>query len=352
MGRGSVEQIPIGFIFRLLRGNDMNSKILLSPVLVIAMSLIGCQMMAGNQLSNADIAINKIKWKKSGVVFEQPSDNMLKANESRIVFIRQSETATETNPIVVGIGSDDLVGANLDNLFQVSLTNNHYSDVVICNGSQIITVQNMNSISAQVLAQSKRFDFIPQTTTYLKISLSAAGAPTIEKLPTTQALSLLSQSMRQTHQISRVFIDCSSPQPAVIPQPIVVMPLTVESPAPNLPIRNEKQFTVLFDFDSTKITTNTTAELGAMADFIKTRRTINKIILEGHTDNKGSDNYNLELSQARANKAKSILVNKYGVDSMKLTPMGYGEYKPVDTNTTRQGRRNNRRVVATVISEE
>lgn len=89
-----------------------------------------------------------------------------------------------------------------------------------------------------------------------------------------------------------------------------------------------------------------------MADFIRTRPTNNNIILEGHTDSKGSESYNSKLSQARANTAKDILVNRYGVDSMKLNPMGYGESRPVDTNNTEQGRQNNRRVVATVVSEQ
>jgi outer membrane protein OmpA-like peptidoglycan-associated protein len=125
----------------------------------------------------------------------------------------------------------------------------------------------------------------------------------------------------------------------------------VQPPVENTPIRNERQFTVLFDFDSTQITNETFGELGLMADFIQTRQT-NDIVLEGHTDSKGSENYNLRLSQDRANVAKDILVNRYGIDSMKLRPIGYGESRPVDTNNTDQGRQNNRRVVATVVSEQ
>lgn len=337
----------MGLIFRLLRGSNMDSKVLLSAALTIAMGIISSQTMAAN--SAYDTAINKAIWQKSGAAFQQPNDSALKTNESRIIFLRQDESNAQTSPIVVGIGSDGLVGVNTDNLFQVSLANNHYSEVVICNDSQMVTAQNMNSTNGQVLAQSRNYNFMPRTTTYLKVDVSANGVPMIEQVSTAQALSILGQSTRQTHQISRVFIECSAPKPVVIPQPIIVTP---PQPVANLPIRNERQFTVLFDFDSTKITANTASELGEMAEFIRTRRTINNIVLEGHTDSKGSESYNTKLSQARANTAKDILVNKYGADSVKLTPIGYGELRPVDTNNTEQGRQNNRRVVATVISEK
>ena len=326
----------------------MNSKVLLSTALVVAMGLTGCQTMGASQPSTADSAMSKVMWQKSGAAFQQPNDSMLKANESRIVLLRQNNTA-QTGPIVVGIGSDGLVGVNTDNFFQVSLVNNHYSDIVVCSDSQVVTAQNMNSVNGQVLAQAKTYNFTPQTTTYLKVDISANGVPTIQQVSTAQALSMLNQTTRQTHQISRVSIACSAPKPVAIP-PAVVVP--VPPPSQNLPIRNERQFTVLFDFDSTKITANTAAELGEMADFIRTRPTNNNIILEGHTDSKGSESYNSKLSQARANIVKDILVNRYGVDSMKLNPMGYGESRPVDTNNTEQGRQNNRRVVATVVSEQ
>ncbi|WP_186474057.1 OmpA family protein [Psychrobacter sp. KCTC 72983] len=319
----------------------MNSKVLLSTALAVAMSLTGCQTMTSNLASANDSPMNKAMWQKSGEVFQQPNDMMLKANESRIVFLRQDDSNVQAGPIVVGVGAD--------NLFQVSLDNNHYSEVVICNDSQIVTAQNMNAMNGQVMAQSKQFSFMPQTTTYLQVSLSATGTPVVQQVSPNRAMSTLNQSTRQTHQISRVFIECSVPKPVVIP-PTVIIP--VQPPTQNLPIRNERQFTVLFDFDSTNITSETASELGLMADFIKTRRTTNNIVLEGHTDSKGSDVYNNKLSKARADTAKNILVNKYGVDSMKLTPMGYGESLPVDTNNTDQGRQNNRRVVATVVSEQ
>lgn len=324
----------------------MNSKFLLLTTLVVTMGLTGCQTIASNSASDVNSPIKKAMWQKSGDVFQLPNDMVLKANESRIVFLRQDDKAVQASPIVVGIGAD--------NLFQASLNNSHYSEVVICSDTHIINVQNMNTMNGEVLAQSKQFSLMPQTTTYLQVGLSATGTPVVQKVSPNQAMTILEQSTRQTHQISRAYIECSVPKPMpVITQSAVIPPLAipVQSPAQNSPIRNQQQFTVLFDFDSTKVTSDIVSELGLMAEFIKNNRTSN-IVLEGHTDSRGSDTYNNKLSLERANTAKSILVNEYGVDSMKVKTVGYGESNPVDTNSTDQGRQNNRRVVATVISEQ
>ena len=65
--------------------------------------------------------------------------------------------------------------------------------------------------------------------------------------------------------------------------------------------------------------------------------------IEGHTDSSGSAPLNLRLSEKRANAVKAYLV-KNGVDTTRLEAKGYGEGSPVDTNNTRAGRANNRRV--------
>ncbi len=64
----------------------------------------------------------------------------------------------------------------------------------------------------------------------------------------------------------------------------------------------------------------------------------------GHTDSKGSNQYNNNLSMKRAQAVKRHLVQNYGVNSHALTTRGYGEHSPIDTNTTPAGRQLNRRV--------
>ncbi len=78
---------------------------------------------------------------------------------------------------------------------------------------------------------------------------------------------------------------------------------------------------------------------------IKIMKTYSKVkfFVEGHTDNTGNYDKNKTLSQARANAVKKYIVNK-GISSSRLNAKGYGSDKPIDTNNTRTGRQNNRRV--------
>ena len=67
------------------------------------------------------------------------------------------------------------------------------------------------------------------------------------------------------------------------------------------------------------------------------------VLIEGHTDNAGSERSNLVLSDARSRSVRAFLI-KQGVAGERLTTLGLGESQPIDTNETRQGRANNRRV--------
>jgi outer membrane protein OmpA-like peptidoglycan-associated protein len=100
---------------------------------------------------------------------------------------------------------------------------------------------------------------------------------------------------------------------------------------------------VLFDFDKDNIRSGAQPELDKIDRYLKLKP-YKKVIIEGHTDSKGTDSYNLDLSQRRANQVKQWLIEKYGVDGSKFTPVGKGETVPVDTNETDEGRQNNRRV--------
>lgn len=67
------------------------------------------------------------------------------------------------------------------------------------------------------------------------------------------------------------------------------------------------------------------------------------ILVEGHTDSTGSDTYNQQLSERRANSVKTLLVQR-GVQGPRISILGYGESRPVATNATPEGRQMNRRV--------
>lgn len=70
----------------------------------------------------------------------------------------------------------------------------------------------------------------------------------------------------------------------------------------------------------------------------------------GHTDNQGSDAYNLMLSQQRAESVRQYLIRK-GVDASRMKPEGFGEGEPVTDNNSEKGRAKNRRVEFRIVAE-
>ena len=101
---------------------------------------------------------------------------------------------------------------------------------------------------------------------------------------------------------------------------------------------------VKFDFDKSTVKPAFMPEIQKVADFMKQNPGYN-VVLEGHTDSKGSDAYNMKLSDQRA-KAVAKALSTLGVAGAKVTTEAYGESKPVATNDTEAGRTENRRVDA------
>jgi outer membrane protein OmpA-like peptidoglycan-associated protein len=67
-------------------------------------------------------------------------------------------------------------------------------------------------------------------------------------------------------------------------------------------------------------------------------------MVEGHTDDEGEFDWNMELSADRAASVKSYLVEHFGIEADRMRTMGLGPTQPVDTNDTAEGRQKNRRV--------
>jgi OOP family OmpA-OmpF porin len=70
------------------------------------------------------------------------------------------------------------------------------------------------------------------------------------------------------------------------------------------------------------------------------------VLIEGHTDSKGTTAYNMKLSQRRADAVRNFLLKEHGITAARLTSKGLGEAKPVTSNDTEEGRARNRRVDA------
>ncbi|MGH8539068.1 MAG: OmpA family protein [Stenotrophobium sp.] len=99
---------------------------------------------------------------------------------------------------------------------------------------------------------------------------------------------------------------------------------------------------VKFEFASNRLTEEAKLILNQVAETLKAYPDVD-VDVEGHTDYIGSDAYNMGLSERRADAVKDYLMS-HGVNGKRMTPIGYGKTRPIDTNLTEAGRENNRRV--------
>ncbi len=107
---------------------------------------------------------------------------------------------------------------------------------------------------------------------------------------------------------------------------------------------------LMFDFDSYRLRNATEENLEELSDVLEEYEETN-ILVEGHTDDKGSEEYNQQLSERRASNVADFLV-RAGVDADRLTVIGYGEEQPTATNATEAGRQKNRRVEVAIFANE
>jgi outer membrane protein OmpA-like peptidoglycan-associated protein len=99
---------------------------------------------------------------------------------------------------------------------------------------------------------------------------------------------------------------------------------------------------VFFDFDKASLKPESYPELNRIVDLMKEKNGM-EIEITGHTDATGPEQYNLGLSQRRAESVMKYLTGK-GITQERIKVLFFGEQKPADTNETKEGRRKNRRV--------
>lgn len=100
---------------------------------------------------------------------------------------------------------------------------------------------------------------------------------------------------------------------------------------------------ILFDYDKADIKPESAGTIKEIAALLNNNPDL-KLFIVGHTDNKGSLDYNTNLSQKRAEAVVAVLVSEYGIDSGRITPKGLAFLAPVASNSTKEGRAKNRRV--------
>ena len=105
---------------------------------------------------------------------------------------------------------------------------------------------------------------------------------------------------------------------------------------------------IFYDTDAFNIKNESKAELGKLISFLNTNPKVN-IEVSGHTDNVGAKAYNLSLSEKRSKAVYDYLVAN-GIPASRLSFKGYGDSKPIASNDTEEGRKQNRRTEFTIVS--
>ncbi len=106
---------------------------------------------------------------------------------------------------------------------------------------------------------------------------------------------------------------------------------------------------VLFETGKSNLLPAAQKNIGKVANFLNNSPKRN-VLIHGHTDSKGTDEYNLRLSQKRADAVRFALIQR-NVASGRIHSQGFGESQPVSSNSSASGRQQNRRVEITILNE-
>ena len=105
-----------------------------------------------------------------------------------------------------------------------------------------------------------------------------------------------------------------------------------------------------FDVNSSTVRSSSTGNLSDLSTVLGKYEDTD-ILIEGHTDSSGSEEYNQTLSEKRASSVKRILIQK-GIVASRMTAIGYGESQPLEDNSTEAGRQANRRVEVAIYAND
>jgi len=148
------------------------------------------------------------------------------------------------------------------------------------------------------------------------------------------------------------------PVPVQVPEEVTQVSQVVDVLSrPRIPDEPRYQGPVLvtgsihFDTDKYAIKPESFPTLDAIGQALTDKMPDAIINVEGHTDSDGSNEYNQTLSEQRAWSVKSYLVQKFGLDPNRLIIVGYGETAPIATNSTDDGKAQNRRVEFENVTE-
>lgn len=183
--------------------------------------------------------------------------------------------------------------------------------------------------------------------------VAASGSKQVCPTETTQYLLTATGTGGTVYEAATVTVNAPTPARVLPPPPVPPpAPTPAPVPVPTPPVRkviDRLTLHVNFDFDKSTIRNEDVSDLEKAVAFVK-KYPDSKVSLEGHTDSRGTDKYNLKLSQRRADAVKKYLVDK-GERADRITAEGKGEAYPIADNKTDKGRFENRRVEVLIIGE-
>ena len=304
---------------------------MLLPALFIGLS--GC-VTTGTDNSGDVRHVDGITWsKQANLSVGELLSEEVEQDETRLVFVRNMDDYSEQTSSNISV----------NNRFQVSLQKGGYTAVNSCVGINQLSTHATGYKDNNLLADHQSFDLAGGNTYYFLVTVENNGKSYISQIKDSdKAFKLLEGKRYQTHQISRVVPNC--------PKPMTVEPAEVVPLAAITPVLEEKvtiDLEVLFETDKSIVRPSYYRKLTEVAEFMSKYPNTTATI-EGHTDDRASYNYNLALSQRRADAVSDVLINEFGINSNRLNAIGYGESKPRATNDTAEGRQLNRRVMAVI----
>lgn len=281
-------------------------------------------------------AVGHVTWKKQATADARAlSQEEIPEGESMLFFVREVDND----------GLQTSLNIAVNDRFQVSLQPGNFSRVNSCAGLNDLSVEITGHKSNDLLYRAQRYDLQQRGAYFFFVSVDAQGNGSIAPMAHEDALRYIEDNklQYQVHQISRVVMNtCERP---IAPPPIVsIRPEPPVEPVAKIPVSIELE--VLFDTDKSFVKPQYRQEVARVANFMNQHPQVTAVI-EGHTDSRASDEYNIGLSQRRVNAVMKILVEEFGIDPRRLSATGHGEARPRATNDTAEGRQLNRRVVAT-----
>lgn len=284
-------------------------------------ALLGLGLLSNAQAREIDDKARRVgvvRWQKEAAISPQDLLNkQIPENAASIYFIRpQDNDGLQTSANVA-----------INDRFHTSLQAGNYSQILSCVGVNRLSAEITGHKNNDLLRNAVNYDLEKERNYFFEVDVDdVTGAANIRSLSQEEALPLLEKQQRhQVHQITRVVPNCEPGQPPV-------EKISIE-------------LKVLFDTDKHFVKPQYYPNIEEVVDYMR-RFPETSVTLEGHTDSRQTDEYNIALSQRRMNAVRNIMIQKYGIDGSRIRAVGYGESRPVAPNDSADNMQLNRRVVA------